>query len=275
MSANESGRDERDPRVLQSKRDASRYQILVAIADRQPAVSQQEIADTVGITAQAVSEYVGDLREMGYINTPGRGCYEVTKEGVDWLISRTDDLREYTQFVTEELIGQVESETALATDHIAAGQRVTLSMEDGTLRATPAPETHGAGATAIATTTAVPDQDIGVAEFEGIYEYEIGTVRVFVVPDIKNGGSHAVESESNAPLPVGSELVAVAGTEALALSNGAGISPDIRFGTAHAVPEAAARGLSVLLLVTERELSSHTERLRENGINYELVDSRE
>lgn len=275
MSSNESGRGERDLHVLQSKRDASRYQILVAIADRQPAVSQQEIADTVGITAQAVSEYVQDLRGMGYINTPGRGRYEVTKEGVDWLISRTDDLREYTQFVTEEVIGQVESETALATDDIAAGDRVTLSMEDGTLHASLAPETRGEGATAVATTTAVPGQDIGVAEFEGIYEYDIGTVRVFVVPDIKNGGSYAVDSETIEPLAAESALLTVAGTEALALANAAGITPDIRFGTAHAVPEAAARGLSVLLLVTERELASHTERLRENGVSYELVDPRE
>ena len=128
---------DRDVSVLRNKRDASRYQILVAIAARQPAVSQQEIADAVGVTAQAVSEYVRDLVDAEYVEKHGRGRYVVTKEGVDWLISRTEDLRDYTEFVTEEVIGQVESETAIAEDAVGAGDRVALSMRDGTLHAAP------------------------------------------------------------------------------------------------------------------------------------------
>ena len=53
--------------VLQSKRSATRYQILVAIAERQPAVSQREIAEEIGITAQAVSDYLQGLVEEGYV----------------------------------------------------------------------------------------------------------------------------------------------------------------------------------------------------------------
>ncbi|MFC6960836.1 MarR family transcriptional regulator [Halocatena marina] len=183
MSTNGAG--ERDLRVLKSKRDASRYQILVAIADRQPAVSQQEIADTVGITAQAVSEYVQELTDEGYVETQGRGRYTVTKEGVDWLISRTDDLRDFARFVAEEIIGHVETETAIATDDIAANESVTLSMIDGTLCATP----NGSGSvTAIAITDANEGQDVGVTDFEGLHEYEIGAVTILVVPEIRNGG---------------------------------------------------------------------------------------
>lgn len=270
MSTN--GIGERDLRVLKSKRDASRYQILVAIADRQPAVSQQEIADTVGITAQAVSDYVQEFVEEGYVETRGRGRYEVTKEGVDWLISRTDDLREFTQFVSEEVIGQVETETAIATDDIGAGERVTLSMTDGTLRAVP----NGSGnATALAITDANEGQDVGVTDFEGLHEYDIGEVTVLVVPGIRDGGSRAVEHETVAHLATEHDLIAVSGTEALATVHTADITPDLRFGTASAVPAAAARGISVLLLVTDSGLSRHTERLRENGVGYELVDERE
>jgi len=109
-------RDENDGTdVLQSKRDATQYQILVEIAERQPAVSQQEIADSVGITAQAVSDYLQDLDEQGHVRKHGRGRYEVTKEGVDWLISQTDDLRAFVTHVAEDVIGQVEVETAIAT----------------------------------------------------------------------------------------------------------------------------------------------------------------
>ena len=77
--------------VLASKRDATRYQILVEIAERQPAVSQQEIADAIGITSQAVSNYLQELVENDHVEKLGRGRYEVTKEGVDWLISQRRD----------------------------------------------------------------------------------------------------------------------------------------------------------------------------------------
>ena len=78
--------------VLRSKRNATRYRILTGIAERQPAVSQREVADAIGVTSQAVSDYLKDLIEEGYVEKHGRGRYEVTNEGVDWLLTRTDEL---------------------------------------------------------------------------------------------------------------------------------------------------------------------------------------
>ncbi|MFC6836810.1 DUF7839 domain-containing protein [Halomarina ordinaria] len=269
------GVDERDVAVLRNKRDASRYQILVAIAARQPAVSQQEIADSVGVTAQAVSEYIRALVDAGHVEKHGRGRYEVTKEGVDWLISRTEDLREYTEFVSEDVIGQVESETAIAAAAVTAGDRVALSMRDGTLTASPEDADAGTGATAVALTDAERGADLGVAEFEGLLEYDPGTVTVVVLPGVREGGSRAVAADRLVDLAAAHDLVGVAGTEALAAVRGVDLAPDIRFGTPQAVQEAAVRGLSVLLVVTARERSAHTDRLREHNVSYELVDVRQ
>jgi len=113
MADSESGEP---PDVLDSKRDATRYQVLVEIAARQPAVSQSEIADAIGVTSQAVSDYVRDLVQEGYADKQGRGRYEVTKEGVDWLISRTDDLETYLDRVSSDVLGSVEVDAAVATD---------------------------------------------------------------------------------------------------------------------------------------------------------------
>ena len=44
--------------ILRSKREVSRLQILVEIAEHQPAVRQQEIANKLGVTPQAISEYI-------------------------------------------------------------------------------------------------------------------------------------------------------------------------------------------------------------------------
>jgi putative transcriptional regulator len=258
--------------VLQSKRSATRYQILVAIAERQPAVSQREIADEIGITAQAVSDYLQDLVEEGYVRNPGRGRYEVTKEGVDWLIGRTDELREFVTHVSEDVVGQVEIETAIATAAVESGENVSLAMRDGILRATPG---ESGSTTAVTVTDADADEDVGVTDFEGVLDYELGRVTAVSIPRVQDGGSDAVARETITDHATAGDLVATAGTEAFVAAQRAGLDPDVRFGTPQAVSEAAARGLDVLLLAVADELSTHLDHLRESTISYRVVETAE
>jgi len=258
--------------VLRSKRDATRYQILVEIAEHQPAVSQQEIADAIGITAQAVSDYLQGLTEEGYVDKRGRGRYQVTKEGVDWLITRTERLRTFVDHVAEDVVGQVDVETVIATTPVREGERVSLTMREGVLRAT-AGGTEGA--TAVAVTDADPGRDVGITNVQGIVDYELGTVTVVSLPRVVEGGSAAVDPDRVADLSGGHDVVATAGTEALVAADRAGVEPDLRFGTAPAVREAATKGLDVLLLATTDELSRHTDQLREDDVGYEVVEASE
>ncbi|MFB6165718.1 MAG: winged helix-turn-helix transcriptional regulator [Haloarculaceae archaeon] len=261
-----------DRGVLRSKRDATRYQILVEIAERQPAVSQQEVADAIGVTSQAVSDYLQELVEEDFVRKHGRGRYEVTKEGVDWLISRTDELATFVEHVSADVIGGVDVETAIATAEITEGQPVSLSMRDGTLRATPG----GDGtATAVAVTSAAAGRDVGVTDFEGVVDYELGDVTVVSLPRVDDGGSRAVEPDAIADRAGGHDLLAVAGTEALAAVRAADLDPDLRFGTERAVREAATRGLDVLLVAVGSRVSAHTDALREGNVGYEILDAAE
>ena len=255
--------------VLRSKRDATRYQILVEIAQRQPAVGQQEVADAIGVTAQAVSDYLQGLVAEGYVEKHGRGRYEVTNEGVDWLMSRTEALRDYVGHVSEDVLGRVEVDTALATARIDEGQPVSLSMRDGVLRATPG---SAGSATGVAVTGADTDEDVGVTEFEGLVDYEWGEVRVVSVPRVHEGGSGAVDPDGLAERRTDTDLLAVAGTEALAAVRRADLDLDIRFGVPAAVAEAAHRGLDVLVVAAVTELSAVTDALREGDLGYDVID---
>lgn len=262
----------RDLSVLRHKREATRYRILVEIAERQPAVSQREIAEAIGITTQAVSDYVGDLVEEGYVRKGGRGRYRVTKEGVDWVLSRTDELRAFTDHVAAEVVGQVDVEAAIATAPIEADDPVALAMRDGALHASPAADDarKDGAARARAVTAGEAGEAIGVTDFAGLLDYERGSTTVVQLPSIASGD--AVEPTTLKQYLDTDALVAVAGVEALALARAAGVEPDLRFGTPEAVQEAAARGLDVLLIAVEGEVSAHTDRLREQGLTYEIVD---
>ena len=52
-----------------------------------------------------MSDYLKGLVEEGYVETSGRGRYTVTNEGVDWLISQTDALRDLVEHVSTDVIG--------------------------------------------------------------------------------------------------------------------------------------------------------------------------
>jgi putative transcriptional regulator len=255
--------------VLRNKRNATQYQILVQIADRQPAVSQQEIADVIGITSQAVSNYLQDLVEREYVRKLGRGRYEVTKEGVDWLISHTTELREFVDHVSDDVVGQVDVDAAIATGSIAEGERVSLSMREGVLHATPG---SAGSATGVAVTDAESGQDVGVTDFDGFVDYEYGAVTIVSVPPIEDGGSDHVDAAAVAELAADHDLVAVAGTEAIVTAREAGLSVDVRFASAEAVREAATKGLDVLLVARTDRLSAHTDGLRDHNVSYEVRD---
>jgi len=255
--------------VLDNKRDATRYQVLVEIAARQPAVSQNEIAETIGVTSQAVSDYVRRLVKDGYVDKGGRGRYEVTKEGVDWLISRTDSLQTYLDHVSSDVLGSVDVDTAIATADVGEGSTVGLLMRDGVLHADPA----GGTATAVTVTGAAAGEAVGVTDFEGVVDYETGTVTVLPVPGVTETDS--LDPEAVVGDLSDESLLAVAGTEAYALAARADIRPDIRFGTAEGVATAAVRGLDVRLVVTADQLPQHTAKLREGNIPHEVLDPAE
>jgi putative transcriptional regulator len=257
-------------RALEDKRTATRLRILVEIADRQPAVSQGEIADGVGVTSQAVSEYIRDLVDDGFVEKEGRSRYRVTNEGVDWLFREVKAIRRFTEHVTEDVLDSVQEDAALATAPIAAGETVTLGLRDGLLHATPGDE---GPATGVATTSADAGADVSVTGFEGVIDMSPGSVAIYQVPRARNGGSRAVDTDALGAATAAAGLVVAAGVEAVAALRRIEAEPAVSVAAGPVATEAATKGLDVAVVASVDEAGRVIDALRDGDVTYELVDA--
>ncbi len=255
--------------VLDNKRVATRLRILVEIAERQPAVSQGEIAEEVGVTSQAVSEYIRELVDEGFVEKEARSRYRVTNEGVDWLFRAAENVRRFANHVTEDVLGAMGEDAAIATDAISEGDPVSLSIEDGLLRATPGTEGR---ATGVASTDAAAGTDVGVTNFEGVIELDPGTVTVLQVPPVRAGGSRAVDGETVETVTEAVDRVVASGIEAVVALEQYDVEPAVTVAAGEVAAAATERGLDVAVVATTDAVGRITDVLRDGDVSYEVLE---
>ncbi len=254
--------------ALSDKRTATRFRVLVEIADRQPAVSQGEIAEAVGVTSQAVSEYIRDLVDDGLVTKEGRSRYSITKEGVDWLFQEATALQRYADHVTDDVLGSVREDTAIATADIDAGDEVTLSVRDGLLHATPG---HEGPATGVATTDADADTDVSITSFEGVIEMDAGSVAVVQVPPARGGGSRAVDVDRLCTHCAEADLVVAGDVEGVVSLRSADVEPAVTVAAGEVAASAAAVGMRAVVVASTDSVGRVTDALRDGDADYDVL----
>lgn len=254
--------------VLRSKREVSRLQILVEIAEHQPAVRQQEIAEKMGVTPQAISEYIRELVEEGMVFASGRGNYEVTRAGIEWVLAHAESLESYARHIRRDIIQQVSVWTAIADGDLKAGEVVGVYMKDGFLYAGSSPQQ----ATGSVVADARKDQDVGVAHLNGIIEHHEGTIHVCKIPRIQHGGSRKVRKDKLLEVTGSAGMVAAVGLEAWIALKSAGRIPDMFFGSREGVIEAAFHGISCTIVIVDEEFTDFLKRLESVGLSYVIHD---
>jgi len=254
--------------ILRSKREVSRLQILVEIAEHQPAVRQQEIAEKLGVTPQAISEYIRELADEGMVSASGRGNYEVTKSGVEWVLANAESLEAYARHIRRDIIQQVSVWTAIAAENLKAGDEVGVYMQGGFLYAAKKAQ----AATGTATTDAKKDEDVGIARLNGIIEHHEGAIHVCKVPRIQHGGSRKVKRAELLEITGKAGMVAAVGLEAFIALKAAGRKPDMFFGAREGVIEAAFHGIDCAIVIVDEEFTDFLKRLEGVGLAYVIHD---
>ncbi|MGP8319493.1 MAG: DUF7839 domain-containing protein [Methanosarcinaceae archaeon] len=255
--------------ILHSKSGITKFQILTEVAANQPIVRQKEIADKIGITPQAVSEYIKELAAEGFILSNGRARYRITKKGVEWVLGNAVEMKRYASFVMEDIISHVSTWTAIADEDLQKGDAVYLKMREGLLYVS---SRDGTNATGVTIANVKCGEDVGVTNLHGLIDLENAIVTVCKIPRIKRGGSKNVDLERLRTLAGSKSYIAVIGAESVIALKLIGVTPNVMFGAKESVIEAAFHGLSSLVVSIDEEVPSLLSRLENDNLEYELVD---
>ncbi|AEH60941.1 Helix-turn-helix type 11 domain protein [Methanosalsum zhilinae DSM 4017] len=256
-------------KLLHSKSGITKFQILIEIAAHQPNVRQKEIAEKIGITPQAVSEYIKELVNEGFIESKGRVRYRITKTGVEWVLENAAEMKKYAQFVMGDIISHVSTWTAIAEKDLSKGETVYLNMKNGLLYVSPNGNTDARGVTI---SDAKAGEDVGVTELVGLINLETASISICKVPRVERGGSRNTDLKRLKMLSESKPYIASVGVEALISLKKIGIKPDVMFGAREAVIEAAYHGLSSVVVSIDEEVPAILSRLESENLEYELVD---
>lgn len=160
--------------------------ILVELLEK-PMARHRDIADALGITVQAVSQYVVAMRKEGLLKERD-GAMSPTKKGMQILQEHLVQLKNEVDSALRKM-SVIDRCVAFAGREVRKGEQVGLVMEDGRLMAYPG--LH-ASSTGKALEDAAELQDVLVGQLEGIVDLTLGKLVIIEVPSELDGGSKRV-----------------------------------------------------------------------------------
>ena len=241
------------------------FQILSEISKQDPHLKQKDLAKSLGITIQAVSENIKTLMELGYITSKdGRSPYKITQAGIDKVKRDAISLRKYTDSVLETMNHYKTIWPAIATEDLKKDDIVGLYMEDGVLYAHKKEE----NATGMVLDDAEANSDVSLSNLTGIIDMSVGEVTVINVPTIKDGGSKSCDLELI-------KNIYKDGTNSghkIDIANKLDIPIDIEFAAPQATANAARKGLNVIAICVGDMSKAFIRELENEKIKFNIID---
>ncbi|MEM0150831.1 MAG: winged helix-turn-helix transcriptional regulator [Thermoplasmata archaeon] len=225
--------------MIKRKSEITKMSILIEIMHGKKKI--KEIANSVNITIQGVSEYIKLLKREGYIDKN----MNITNNGTEFVYKKIEELRTYVTNIMSDM-KIIKSTEAIAGDDINANESVGLFMENGHIYAYKK-ESKSKG---IASYSAKKGEDLNVENLEGILDLTLGKITVVRLPSSRDGGSRNVDPNDVSKIVKGFEKIGIIGEVALITLKKSGIKPDFEFGVVKASREAAHKGFSTVIFVS-------------------------
>lgn len=247
--------------ALRRLRDRTAITRLLIIAElhRRTGATLSDVADSLGVTVQAVSVHARALAEDGVLHLKD-GSYQVAPKGLQHLHEGVRHLHAALTDLAAPL-DVIQVTSAVAAAPIAQGQTVGLFMDDGDLAAKPGSTAPSRGT---ARNAAKPGEEVIVGQLQGMVRLDPGQLTLVSLPGPAEGGIRLVDRTGLLRLLQGRKPAKVGahGTGARILARSLKeFGPDFEFAADRAAFNAAERGLDALLFVTRDRLPEVMEAL--------------
>jgi putative transcriptional regulator len=263
-------------KLLRDKSFSTQILILYELYTK-PYSKLTSIAEKIGVTQQAVSEYMKSMIKQDLVQKID-GEYKPTIKGTYILQNELSDLK---RFVDERMdkLSLIKNCVALAKTPVKPGEKVGLFMDDGWLVAYANKQSSSVG---IANNMANAGEYITLGNLDGIIDHKIGKLSYFELPSPFTSKQKKIDTESikKRLQTMNIDRVGVLDVVAKSICKKIGIKPDFEFGVIYAAIDAAQRGLNTAIFGYDekiRETLKIFEEINEKSnekINYELFSTK-
>ncbi len=252
--------------MIKRKSEMTKMSILIEIMHGKKKI--KDIARSVNITIQGVSEYVKLLKKEGYIDRN----MNITQSGTEFVYKKIEELRSFVTSVMSDM-KIISSTEAIAGEPIKKGERVGLFMENGYIYA----YKKQSKSRGVASYDAFPGEDLNIENLEGIIDLTMGRITLVRLPSSREGGSRVINEGDIKPLIDSNIKKGAIGPVALVTLKKFGISIDFEYGVIRAAQEAAHRGFSSIIFVSSDLFKYAVEELERESpglskVPYRIVD---
>ncbi|WMT52126.1 MAG: transcriptional regulator [Ferroplasma sp.] len=232
-------------------------QLMILLNIKNGKTRPSEISKELDITLQGVVYHIKILREKGFIDEKNG----ITKEGFDFLYNGLNYIEDFVHSslisIDSSLVWEV-----ISDDNIASGQKVSLYMKHGYLHAGPY---KGKGAHGIAVKNSMKGECTGVTAVREIIKIDKSRIviatfnNVEKVQDMKTLAATVQDYINNIKF----DFIGITGEMAKTIADMLGINPDFEYASVNAAFEAAKRGFTTLILVSDRFFHFSLNEIRE------------
>lgn len=215
-------------------------QLLILAMIREGDSHVVDIALKLGMTKQGVLYHIKELKKNGYVDAEGR----ITKTGYNHLASGLGGLSRNISVYMNNIYGS-EPWEAIADDDFSIGDTAYLSMRGGYLRASVSAVSECSGR---CVQGAARGESVVVSGIVGIMDLRIGSVKIVVIPSGKEKDLHREIEEKRREM--NPDLVGAVGEAGITLAREMG-PVNLEYAVFHGAFEAARRGMSTMVLVSE------------------------